>query len=283
MRPVIEKWICNIDIVAFCNQSCNYCARHMNHIRSDQKGHMALAQIDGALLSLKSWPNAVGISGGEPLLHPEFPAVCEVIRSHFGKHRMFLFTSHRKNLAKYEDDIAKTFGVVHIHEHTVAEKLTNKHQVLTMASGDVVEDKEFLEELINDCWAHKYWAPSINEKGATFCEIAAGISRIFDLGIEWKVEPGWYNNDFTAQRNACCYLCGMPVPMYTQLMINPTERFSRGLYDKMREHGLNVGPNNLDIFEGKLSREAIESVRSSWTPWHYRISDGATKNPCTEK
>jgi hypothetical protein len=38
---------------------------------------MSLDYVEKCLDSLEGWPNRVGIMGGEPLLHPEFPEICK--------------------------------------------------------------------------------------------------------------------------------------------------------------------------------------------------------------
>lgn len=275
MQPIYKAWCVQIDITNHCFLSCLYCSRYNRHLRQDQRRHMTLEQVEAALDSLLDWPNTIGIIGGEPLLHPDFPQITKMIRKRFPAEKMGLWTSGGKNFKEYIPYINRTFTQGGLNEHSLEQLKTCKHQPLTVAINDVVPDKELRRLLIDDCWVQRTWCPTINHFGAYFCEVAAAQDVLLHDGKHaWPVEPGWWKktpDQFQDQVEVFCGKCGMAVPMETELILNKRQKISKSLFQLFVEKKLErVTEKDLEVFEHVFTREEIMENIKTWYPGNYR-------------
>ena len=275
MQPIYKAWCVQIDITNHCSRACLYCSRYNGHLRPDQRKHMSLAQIRIALNSLKTWPNKIGIIGGEPLLHPEFSQMCELILNSFPPEKMGLWTSGGKNYKALLPLINQTFGLVAYNEHNEEQLKTCKHQPLTVAIKDVIEDESVRKTLIDDCWVQRTWCATINHFGAYFCEVAAAQDVLLNDGRNaWSVTPGWWKREpgqFKEQVDSFCDNCGMAIPMERELIKTKTEKFSPSILKQFREKQLKrVSDHDVEIFNYQFSKSDIIRNIPTWTPGNYR-------------
>jgi hypothetical protein len=236
---------------------------------------MTLQQIVTALDSLKTWPSKIGIIGGEPLLHPEFPQICELIRCKFPPSKMGLWTSGGKNFQKYLPLIQKTFGQIAYNEHNETQLKTCKHQPLTIAIKDVVKDDDLRKSLIDDCWVQRTWCATINHFGAYFCEVAAAQDVLLNEGRNaWPVDAGWWKKvpaQFQDQVNKFCDNCGMAIPMERELILKKTEKFSPSVLKMFEEKNCRkISDNDVELFPYQFTKEDILKNIETWTPGNYR-------------
>src|SRR5579862_4022954 len=61
--------------------SCFGCTQGSN--LAGRPSFMPVEMFDVACASLRGYFGVVGVFGGNPAMHPEFPAICEVMRRHF--------------------------------------------------------------------------------------------------------------------------------------------------------------------------------------------------------
>lgn len=275
MRPLYEAETIQIDITNHCFLSCLYCSRYNRHLTKELRRHMSMEQLHAALSSLKIWPGKIGIIGGEPLLHPQFIQLCQLIQSMFPLSKMGLWTSGGKNMPELLPLIANTFGFVAYNEHNPIQLATCKHQPLTIAIKDAVKDPDLRRELINDCWVQRTWCPTINHFGAYFCEVAAAQDVLLNEGKNaWPVEPGWWKRgveQFQDQVDALCENCGMAIPMERELIKNTVEKFSPTTLHLFREKKLlRVENKDIELFDSTFSKEEILANIRNWTPGNYR-------------
>ena len=275
MQPIYHAWCVQIDITNYCFLSCLYCSRYNRHLRRDQRKHMSLQQVAAALDSLKTWPTKIGIIGGEPLLHPEFPQICEMIRSRFPKEKMGLWTSGGKNFQRLQPLIHKTFGQIAYNEHNEEQLKTCKHQPLTIAIKDVVKDDVLRKSLIDDCWVQRTWCATINHFGAYFCEVAAAQDVLLNEGRNaWPVLPEWWNKQpeqFQDQVEKFCDNCGMAIPMERELILKKSEKFSPSVLQMFQENNLmKISDGDIELFDTQFSKEEILDNIRTWTPGNYR-------------
>jgi hypothetical protein len=264
-----------IDITNYCVRGCLYCSRYNRHLRNDQRKHMSLEQITKALDTLKTWPTKIEIIGGEPLLHPEFTKLCEIIRGKFPREKMALWTSERKKYKDLLPMIRRTFGFVAYNEHNAEQLRTCKHQALTIAIKDVIQDAKLRKTLIDDCWVQRTWCPTINHFGAYFCEVAAAQDVLLNGGQNaWPVNHGWWKKEphqFQDQVDKFCGNCGMAIPMERELINKKTEKFSSSLLREFREKNLaKVSDNDIEFFDYQFTKEEIIKNIRTWTPENYR-------------
>jgi hypothetical protein len=236
---------------------------------------MPLEQIGKALDTLKTWPTKIGIIGGEPLLHPEFARMCELIRGKFPSTKMGLWTSGGRNYQELLPLINRTFGFVAFNEHNEEQLRTCRHQPLTIAIKDVIPDEYLRKTLIDDCWVQRTWCPTINHFGAYFCEVAAAQDVLLNEGENaWPVEPGWWKKapvQFKDQVDKFCDNCGMAIPMERELIRKKTEKFSTSLLKEFRKKNLmKVADNDVELFEYQFTKDEIIKNIRTWTPGNYR-------------
>jgi hypothetical protein len=236
---------------------------------------MTLDEIEQALKSLKGWPNRIGIIGGEPTLHPQFNKVCDLLMDYNPPGKYGLWTTGGPAYEKHDTVIRNTFGFLAHNEHTAFQKSVCKHQPITIASGDVVEDKKYLKYLIDTCWVQLNWCPSIGPKGAFFCEVAYALDTLLDGPGGYPVEPGWWMKEplnFQDQVERYCHLCGMPVPLRRQVLENRTELITPAHLKRFKKHNLKRIETDKDfkLFNDKLSAGTMEETRMTWDPRNYR-------------
>ncbi len=236
---------------------------------------MTLEQFEIALDSLVDWPGMIGVIGGEPLLHPDFPQITKLIRMRFPAEKMGFWTSGGKNFKDYLPYIKRTFNFIAYNEHNKEQLRTCKHQPLTIAIKDVVQDADLRSQLIDDCWVQRTWCPTINHFGAYFCEVAAAQDVLLHDGKNaWPVVPGWWQkgpDEFKDQRDVFCDNCGMAIPMNREFIQKKSEKFSLSLLNEFRNKGLKkVEDADIELFDHQFTKEDIIRNIPTWTPGNYR-------------
>lgn len=275
MKPIWESWFCHIDVTSRCPMSCLYCSRYNRHLRADQRRDMPLELIDTALESLREWPARIGIMGGEPILHNHFVEMCALIRNKYPKEKMGLWTSGGPKWEEYKTIANETFGFIAYNEHNPIQQAMCRHQRLTVAVKDVVKDKQYMDELIDDCWVQRIWCPTITSKGGFFCEIAAAQDFLWDGPGGYTVDRSWWKRtptQFKDQVDRYCQNCGMCVPMERDLLGAGVEKMSPSVYAQMNIHnnvGIEIG-KQVEIFDTQFSIDEIEKKKHSWYPGNYR-------------
>ena len=276
MKPIYEMYICNIDITNYCDKACPYCIRYLRHLRPDKQYFMSLDEFEKALDSMVGWPGQIGICGGEPTLHPKFPQICEIINDYKAKNpgsRFQMFTAHTENFKRYHSLLQGTFCHVPLNEHTDYQKSVCLHQPSTVAIGEVIKNKKLMESLIDDCWVQRTWAPSINRRGAFFCEVAGSMSTVIDGPPGYPIERGWWDKtpeQFKDQRDAYCHKCGMCLPMDRDLLGSDIEQFTPKLLAEFKRcKAKRTSVKDVKVINNKLTRGDIEK-QTGWDPGNYR-------------
>jgi len=287
MRPIYKAWFCHIEVTNYCQKTCVYCSRWTRHLRSDQYFYATLDEIDAALETLiptkksaTEWPNRIGIQGGEPTLHPEFEKICELLLKRGPKSKYGLWTYGGEKFNEYRSLIDKTFGMLGYNEHNESQVNTCKHQPATIAIGEAVPDKDVREYLIDNCFVQLNWCPTIAQDKAYFCEVANGIDRLFGLNSGWPLDYDWFMKvpgEFQDQVDACCNLCGMPIPIERQLLCNNKEKMTPKLLERMKKLNLaRTSEKFIDVFDEKLTIEQLRKNSKTWDPRNFR---GYRDNP----
>lgn len=233
MRSICDMDTTQIEITNTCINSCANCSRFCTHVK--KPFFMEFDLFKEAIDSMVGYPKMCGIQGGEPLLHPDFEKMCEYASSKIPKKQLGLWTTLPKGFEHYREIICKTFYHIFVNDHTREDIF---HHPALVAVEEVIPDKNKMWNCIDNCWAQESWSASINPKGAWFCEIAASMSILFNEGIGWKVEPGWWwriPKDFTSQMEQFCPRCGFSVAV--------NRRKSTDIVD-------DISPKNLERLKG---------------------------------
>lgn len=228
---------------------------------------MPLFEIEWALKSLAGFPRVVGCMGGEPTIHPQFEEICLLYAKYRPRELCGLWTSGGPAFEKHKHLILKTFMCLLYNDHSE----TGKHQPWLIAIDEVVRDRELRETLIDNCWVQKLWSPSINPNGAFFCEIAAVLDLLFDMGGGYPVEKGWWKRDvngFRDQRDRYCGLCSMSLPLGCVRNDSVADFVSPGNFKRLQKIR-SPYINKVDIVDHEVTAEDIRGNLKDYRPWEY--------------
>lgn len=283
MQPIWKAWCVQIDVTNHClpSRNCIYCTRFVRHLRNDQKFFMDMPTFENALLSVKDFPKRVGIIGGEPTLHPEFQEICHLIKKILPNKFVQLWTTGGPRFEHYKSLIKRTFRSIAYNEHNEEQRKVCRHQPITIAIQDVVADKKLMWQLIDDCWVQRKWCPTISHKGAFFCEVAYALDVLFDGPGGYEVNDAWWRRtpeQFQDQVKRYCPSCGAAIPIERETIDGNIEKISPGILEKYRQKNLHIKEDEIEIFDKKLTAQAIEESRKTWAPWNYR-GDVRKDNP----
>lgn len=229
MKPPREHWALQIDITNACHLHCSNCTRALDHAKprffmSPECFRQTLLSARGFLKTpaVDKRRKVIGIIGGEPLLHPQFPELvdifCELVPEVYFRglwtSKDFINDSHPKwgpYLPQVEKLIGKNprqrpgqnKGPSEKHKNgflnwnTHHESLKVHHQPILTASDEMVPNEAERWELIEACWVQNSWSSTYTDRGYFFCEVAGALDQVFknlkgkDLPEEhWPVCPG---------------------------------------------------------------------------------------------
>ena len=225
MRLPVEMSCIQVVVNNVCENDCAHCSQLIGH--QSRHYQMALDYFERALASLQGHAGHCGIFGGNPLLHPQFPELCELLRKYQPvKARRELWCSG-VNYDKYKAVIDETFypELVAYNAHEDEQDcwhqpvLIAPDEVFVKANFDGIPDKDLMWHVIDNCWVNKRWSAAITPDGAFFCEVASALARLFGLTVGVPVEPGWWRRDehdeyaWEFQQANICPLCSVCLPM----------------------------------------------------------------------
>jgi hypothetical protein len=148
------------------------------------------------------------------------------------------------------------------------------HQPLMIAAEDVVQDKDLMWSLIDNCWIQKRWSASITPRGAFFCEVAAAQDHLFNGPGGWKIEKGWWKKkpaEFQDQVKRYCGNCSAAIPLPRQSAHDDFDTISPSIAEKLKAaQSPRFLKGQVKIFDKKLTKAEIEEYSVGWTPWSHR-------------
>ena len=228
MKSPKDMGVIQIELTNACIHQCSNCTRFCGHHKTPF--FMDSDTFKKAVLSLKDFPGMVGIMGGEPTLHPDFPELMEFYRENIPEttnHKLLqpvknigtfrnenlnhlsarrgIWTSLGKGYYRNFELIQDTFPYQCINDH----QNPGLHQSLLISRKELGIDDEEWVKLRDECWIQNLWSASITPKGAFFCEIAAALDMLFDGPGGWPIEPGWWKRtpDEFGDQLQWCELC----------------------------------------------------------------------------
>jgi hypothetical protein len=258
-----DGWlVIQIMITRACSQSCYHCTQGSN--LAGKPVMMSLDEFETAVKSLAGFPGTIGVFGGQPTLHPEFPEICRIMREHVPYHSRGLWTNalnghgshcrmtynparsnintHRSHEAYAEVERDWPEAISARREHTERGRdMDSVHVPPFVAIKDVISDEKERWNMIADCDINKFWSACIGVvpgRGLRgyFCELAYAQAALHANDPEWPdtgvlVEPGWWRasiETFEPQINLHCMACGIPLRRPGQLAIGGDhEEFSK--------------------------------------------------------
>lgn len=281
MLAVRDKNVIQIEITNACENQCTNCSRFVGHYRDTY--FMTLEHVEEAIDSLQEFPGCIGIMGGEPLMHPDFSEICRLMTQMVSPEKRFLWTSGY-NWNMYRQIIRKTFGEnIHFNNHS---DTTQKHHPMLLSISDMINDKELIGQLVDDCWVNRRWSASINPKGVFFCEIAAAMDVLFDGPGGHPVTRRWWDKnpeEFQDQIERYCYRCGACVP-YFPVTLDDMDVASVSNYLRLKEVASpKLLENRISLHDEQLSQQQLDDLAIKWQPWSHlgeMEKEGSGENMC---
>lgn len=269
MRPILEMDNTQIEVTNACHLNCSNCTRFCNHHLKPYM--MDFEQVKVAIDSHANWPKMVGIMGGEPLLHPQFPQICEYALSKIPRERLGLWSSFPDNRKQYAELIAKTFGNVFINDHTRPDIY---HAPILIGIQELVKEPWEMWGPIHHCWLQNSWSASINPYGAYFCEIAAAMAILFNEPEDaWPVEDGWWKRtpkDYVAQMERFCPRCGIAAPLKRRRSVDIVDDISPLNYEALKDKSRKIKKDQFVKSLGQVMPQDQLEPMASYKDMDYR-------------
>jgi hypothetical protein len=209
---------------------CSNCTQMIPHRK---KADMSLVNVAAALESVRDYPGIVGIMGGNPCLHPQFPEICRLTAEILPDMSRRGIWANRLN--GHGSAVSRTFGYFNFNVHgsrAAADEMRrdvprarvwgetdpSMHGGVMLDMSDIVPDESARRELIAGCDINQRWSPAVCEIDgqavAFFCEVAAAWSAVTGDNCGMPVAPGWWRRPmaaFAEQAETCCHHCGVPL------------------------------------------------------------------------
>lgn len=232
-----REGVVQVHLTRACDKACFGCTQGSQ--LAGRAAFISPTNFERACDSLEGYFGVVGVFGGNPATHPEFPLLCEILRSKFPKGQRGIWCNHPRGHGKV---MRETFDPavsnlnVHLDRAAYDEfrrdwpesrpfglREDSRHSPPWVAMKDLVADEGRRWELISRCDINRHWSAMLAQfRGslrAYFCEIAGAQSVLHqddptypDTGLD--PAPGWWRlpmEAFAAQVDKHCHECGVPL------------------------------------------------------------------------
>ena len=276
MRPIYENTVIHIDVTNACWLKCTNCTRHVGH--HNKPYFMKLDYVRKAIESLQEFPGRIGLMGGDPTLHPKFDEICKIYEEMIPRRQREIWTSGF-NWTKKKDLIFKVFDEDRLtyNDHSTP---GGKHTPLLVSIDEVVDDKNLMWKLIDNCWIQEQWSASITPKGAFFCEVAASLDYLFDGPGGYELEKNWWKKtpeEFQDQVERYCKNCSGALPMAAESDGQggrekaTIDTVSPAMLKKLQDvNSPKINGKNYKIFDKKYSSDDLKQYTPEWNPSNFR-------------
>jgi hypothetical protein len=276
MRPIYENTIIHIDVTNACWLKCTNCTRHVGHHKKPY--FMDIDFLIKAIESLQDFSGRIGLMGGDPTLHPKFDEICKIYGNMIPRRQRHIWTSGFNWIEK-KDLIFETFDEDRItyNDHSTP---GGKHTPLLVSIDEVVEDKNLMWKLIDNCWIQEQWSAVINPKGAFFCEVAGSLDYLFDGPGGYSLTKDWWKKtpeEFQDQVKRYCKNCSGALPLPAESDgFGGRERatidtVSPEMLEKLKKvSSPKINGKNYKLFNRKYTVEDLKNFTPDWSPSNFR-------------
>ena len=284
MIPPREQWCIQIDVTNACPRRCSNCTRLLAHAR--ERWDMSVEGFAGAVEALEDFPTdspadrrgrrkVIGIIGGEPLLHPQFPELCEIMIEAVPQMQYRgLWTGLRYDEHPFRAAVDRLIGPKSSPIGYLNENLHDKacfHQPVLVAVQDAIRDERAMWEWIDRCPLQEEWSATITPKGFFFCEVAAAMDMIFEGPGGIPVTPGCWRHDLADYRDQIerwCPRCGVCLPLPGRPDHQRVDDLSQSNLQLLRKLGSpRVRKGDYVLFDSSAYQE--QRNRAGWQPLRY--------------
>jgi hypothetical protein len=272
-RPSIwRQGVLQIHVTRACDKACYGCTQGSN--LAGKPVMITVDEFETAVRSLDGYFGVVGVFGGNPAMHPQFAALCSILRAHVPFEQRGLWCNHPQGQgAVCRETFNPAVSNLNVHQDAAAFAefardwpgsvpylkgldSDSRHTPPFVALSDVIADEGERWARIADCDINKFWSAmvcTVPGRGlrAYFCELAAAQAM---LHPDWPdtgraVTPGWWRQPMAAfadQVRLHCHACGIPLRRFGQLANGGTAE--------------EVSPLHADIVRPKVRGRRVELV-----------------------
>jgi hypothetical protein len=249
-----RQGILQIHVTRACDLSCHHCTQGSN--LAGKPVLMSPDQFDAALASLEGYFGVVGMFGGNPCVHPQFPELCAIMRARIPWEQRGLWSNNlrgRGGVCRITFNPRHSNLNVHLSAEARAEiardwpeavpfvkgaEADSIHGAPFVAMRDVIPEEAERWRLIGDCDVNRYWSAMLcivrGELRAFFCELAGAQAMLHQDNPDWlgtgapmpdtglEASPGWWRlpiESFAEQVTTHCHSCGIPLRRPGQLAV----------------------------------------------------------------
>lgn len=251
LNGVIQIWVTRA-----CDKSCFGCTQGSNlKPSSPENMFMTVENFEIAVKSLIGYHGVVGVFGGNPALHPDFPLLCDILAAHIPfkqrglwcnnpmKHAKIMratFNPAYSNLNVHLDKQAYTAFLKDWPEcEPVGLTVDSRHSPVhgsmydlatlpdpTNPSHSVPNTEDVRWYWISQCDINQHWSGMVGQvRGkvmAWFCEVAGAQAMLLQerTGIPLPQETPWWQGGmekYAEQVDYHCHRCLVPLRGYGEL------------------------------------------------------------------
>ena len=257
---------------------------------------------------IRSRKKVLGIFGGEPLMHPQFPDLVDIMIKYVPQANRGLWTSfdwvngESKTWGKYRNQVERLLGPKpdsnvlrfegsgYINWNMHEEHQKCEHAPVLAAAQDLIPDEKQRWDVIEKCWVQSEWSAAYaldynNQPKFYFCEIASSFDRVFNLGTGLNVEEGvwshalWFERDeqgvlrpkglYANQILKTCNRCGASLKLPGRRDLELVDDVSpMNLVQLTKLNSPMVKKGQVNVVDPGIYAEASRSY-SSDRPWDY--------------
>lgn len=234
-RPGIWRGrVLQVKIINSCDLDCKNCSVAVGLVKKLKKQfRMTPDQFREALRSLKGFPGVIGMFGGNPCIHPDFPELCAIFREEIPNKDQRGLWSNR--LFGHGKVCRETFGPhcnLNVHESLEAwDEIRrdwpeanplncglgepSRHGPIFGSMLDLEITENTMWERIGKCYVNQTWSAEITvvegELLGYFCEVAATMAELEgDPSKGYQLADGWWARgmpEFEGQVRHYCPRC----------------------------------------------------------------------------
>lgn len=220
--------IIQIVVTSRCDMRCSNCIYMVPYRKPED---ITVENFERAVQSLVGYRGIVGLIGGNPCLHRQFPELCEIMRI-VPRRQRGLWTNRLFGHGKL---VAETFGFLNLNCHGNQKAADEMHRdlsgtkvfgerdpcihgavMVSMVELNISESERW--RAVACCDVNQNWSPAIvqldGEIEAYACEVASSFAVVTGPRCGLAVTPGWWRKpmrEFSHQVEMLCHDCGVPL------------------------------------------------------------------------
>lgn len=244
----------HIVLTNWCDAKCGGCTQYCPNIPDDRYFFLTLEELKWSIDVLKPWRSKISIFGGEPVMHPEWAAVLEMLYE-YEEIEFLVFT-------KYESP--RTKNVKYRPDFKDPETSSREFYPSLIAPIDIFPEKDksyYSNVALAKCHGWLRCPAALYKNKLYFCERAGAIDLMFGGNFGWVIEKDTNpfirtDQEIIDQAKQCCFRCGSFFTCMDEGRIYSKTR-NRALYPRqfISSESLLSPTNAKDLSEKKYVRD----------------------------